>query len=376
MDYYEILGITKNSSEDEIKKAFRKLAHKYHPDKQGGDEKKFKEINEAYQVLSDKKKRSQYDRFGKGFSDSGMGGDPFGAGGPFGGFSSGSGFDFNNFSFNDLDDFGDIGDIFGSFFGGDRKSGAKTKGNDIQAILDISLKEAFFGMKKEISFKTFVSCKKCFGAGYDKSAGTKTCQNCNGSGKIKEERRSFFGNFVQVRECQECFGTGEAPNKVCSECSGAGRIMSQKKIIVEIKPGIYNGQMIKIDGEGEAGLRGVGGGNLYIKINILPDKNFELDGDNLIIKKTVSVSDILLENKIEIETISGEKTKIEIPQSFVIGGEIIAKGEGMYKKSGGSFGLSKRGDLIVKISLKTPRKINHQAQKIAKELAKELEKEE
>ncbi len=365
-DYYEILGIPKNSSEEEIKKAFRKLAHQYHPDKKGGDEKKFKEVNEAYQVLSDSKKRAQYDKFGRTF-DSNQGGG-FGAGGPFGGF------DFNGFDFGNAGGFEDLDDILGSFFGGGRRGNTSTrqKGNDMQAIIDITLKEAFFGVKKDISFRTFISCQKCSGVGYDQSAGTKKCDNCHGTGKIKEQKASFFGNFVQVRECGKCFGTGQAPNKICSECAGAGRIIGNKSITIDIKPGVYNGQMIKLSGQAEAGLRSNSSGDLYIKVNIIPDKLFKMEGDNLIFKKDITVTDIFSGKEIQIENIDGKKINIEIPSNFDITEPIIIKGEGMYR-SGGIFGKISRGDLIVQLHPKTPKKMSAKAKKIAQELIEELE---
>ncbi len=367
-DYYEILGVPRGASEDEIKKAFRKLAHQYHPDKAGGDEKKFKEVNEAYQVLSDKQKKAQYDRFGRTFDNAGGGGFQ-GAGGPFAGFDFG-GFSADQFGFDNLDD------ILGSFFGGGtRRSQARQRGNDIQVLLGITLKEAFFGVKKDISFRTFVVCSKCTGSGYDKNAGTKKCESCHGTGQIKEQRSSFIGNFVQVRECDKCFGTGQAPNKICPECGGAGRVMGTKNITVDIKPGVFPGQVIKIAGQGEAGLRGKNPGDLYIKINVAPDKVFKLEGDNLVVVKNISFSDILRGKDIEIESISGKKISVEIPPRHEINEDIIVKGEGMHR-SAGVFGKLGRGDLIVKLHLKTPKKLSGKTRQIAEDLAKELEKDE
>lgn len=371
-DYYEILGVSKSSSEDEIKKAFRKLAHKYHPDKAGGDEKKFKEINEAYQVLSDKNKRSQYDRFGKTFSDQGREG--FGQGNPFAGFDfSGGQFngDFSNFGFEGFDD------ILGAFFGGGggRRGSGVQKGNDIQIILDITLKEAYFGVKKDISFRTLVNCPKCGGIGYDKSAGTKKCGRCSGTGQIKEQKSSFFGNFVQVKECDRCFGTGQEANKVCSECGGAGRVTGTRSITVDVKAGVYGGQVIKISGQGEAALRGKPSGDLYIKINILADKKFKLEGDNIIVQKEIKFSDVLKGKELEVESISGDKVKIEIPPHSEITEPIIAKGAGM-QRSSGILGKMVKGDMIINLKLKTPKKLSSKARQLADDLAGELEKDE
>lgn len=375
-DYYEILGVSKNASEDEIKKAFRKLAHKYHPDKQGGDEKKFKEINEAYQVLSDKQKRSQYDRFGKTFEAGGgptWGGQGFGgpSGSPFGGF------DFSDFSGNFAGGFGfeDLDDILGSFFGGGRSSAREQKkGNDIQVLVELSLKEAFRGVTKDISFKTFIPCHKCRGLGYDKEVGVKKCDKCGGTGKVREQRASFFGNLVQVRECEKCFGTGQAPNKVCGECAGAGRVMGTKTINVDIKPGVYNGQMIKLSGQGETGIRGISNGDLYIKIKFIPDKVFATEGDNLVMKKEVKFSEILSGKSFAIEGIAGNTIHVEIPPHFDVTEPLVIKEEGMHKSSG-LFGKSSRGDLIIRLRTRTPKKVSGKAKKLAQDLADELEKE-
>ena len=367
-DYYEILGVLKNASQDEIKKAFRKLAHKYHPDKSGGDEKKFKEINEAYQVLSDQNKRSQYDRFGRTFEGAqgfGGGSNPFAgfdfSGGQFGG-------DFSNFGFEGFDD------ILGAFFGGGRSSG-RQKGNDIQVMLDVALKEAYFGVKKDISFRTFVTCQKCDGIGYDKSAGNKKCGRCSGTGQLKERRSSFFGSFVQVKECDRCFGAGQEPNKVCNECGGAGRAIGTRSISVDVKPGVYGGQVIKIVGQGEAALRGKLSGDLYIKINLLSDKKFKLEGDNIIVEKEIKFSDVLKGKDIEIEGISGKKVKIEIPPHFDVTEPIIIRGEGM-QRSSGILGKMIKGNMVIHLKLKTPKKLSSKAKQLAEDLAKELEKDE
>lgn len=376
-NYYEILGVSKGASDDDIKKAFRKLAHQHHPDKSGGNEAKFKEINEAYQILSDKKKREQYDKYGRVFDGQGGGAgfEGFTGSGPFGGFDF-SGFDFGGFSGQGQNGFDfDLDDVLGSFFGGgsSRQKGGRRKGQDIQAVIDVTLKEAFFGVKKNVSFRTFVSCQKCDGAGHDLNAGTKKCDVCGGLGKVKERINSFFGNLVQVKECDKCFGSGQAPNKICPECSGAGRIMGSKNIEIDIKSGVYDGQLLKIEKGGEAGLRGAGIGDLFIKINILPDKNFELKGDDLWLKKNIKISDILLDKKIKIESISGKDLEIEIPSNFDLSSNLVIKGEGMHKKSS-AFSGHKRGDLVINFNLKTPGKISGKARSIAEDLSKELEK--
>jgi len=366
-DYYKILGINKNATEEEIKKAFRRLAHKYHPDK-GGDEKKFKEINEAYQVLSNKEKRSQYDRFGQVFE--GAAGPGFGAGfaWPFGSQAG----PFGEVKFDFGEDFGDLGDIFDAFFEGlgvRQKRRTYQRGADIQIIQEITLEEAFHGIEKNINYRVAVRCEKCGGIGHDEKAGFDQCGICGGRGEIKETRRSFFGDFVQVKTCNKCFGTGQVPKKICENCHGSGRIMGERSIKMEIRPGVQDGQIIKIKSAGEAGERGTAEGDLYVRIKIKPHLVFKRQGDDLIIKKEVNLIDLLLNKKIEIPTISGAgKLKIEIPADFDLKNNLRIPREGM--PHFGSFG---RGDLIVELNIKTPKKLSAKVKKILEELEGEIE---
>src|SRR3989339_77892 len=240
-DYYKILGVEKNASDDDIKKAYRKLAHQHHPDKKGGDEKKFKEINEAYQTLSNREKRAQYDRFGNAAHG--------GAGGPggFGGFSQGGfGFDFQG------GDFGDLGDIFEAFFDGmgGQKRRTYAHGSDMEMTQDITLEEAYAGVEKTISYKVNVRCASCNGLGHDVKATFSQCKKCDGRGEVRETRSTFFGNFAQVKTCAECHGIGQVPDKRCAGCSGSGVVRGEKKIAVKILPGIADGQIIKMVGGG------------------------------------------------------------------------------------------------------------------------------
>ncbi|MEK7496157.1 MAG: DnaJ C-terminal domain-containing protein [Patescibacteria group bacterium] len=368
MDYYKILNINKNASEEEVKKAFRKLAHKYHPDKGGGDDKKFKEINEAYQVLSSKEKRQQYDQFGRVFS--GQGG-PAGAGGfnPFDSAQAGP-FGEVKFDFGGGGDFGDISDIFDAFFEGmgvKQKRRTYHRGADIQIIQEITLEESFRGVEKNLNYRTAVKCEKCDGLGNDPKAGFDQCVVCGGRGEIKEAVRSFFGNFVQVKQCRQCFGVGQIPKKICETCKGSGKIMGERKIKIEIRPGIGDGQIIKIKGAGEAGEKGTAEGDLYIRIKIKPHPVFQRRGDDLIIKKEANIIDLLLEKKIEIPTISGNLLKTEIPAGFDLKDNLKISGEGMPH-----FGSYGRGDLIVELTIKTPKKLNAKAKKIIEDLEKEL----
>lgn len=377
MDYYKILGINKGASEDEIKKAFRKLAHQYHPDKKSGDEKKFKEIAEAYAILSDKKKREQYDKYGRVFDgQSGGGAGPFGAGGPF---NNGFGFEFDPSAFND---FADLGDIFSAFFEGmgvRQKRRTYRRGADIEIIQEITLEEAFYGVKKELKYNIAINCVKCDGKGYDQKEGLEKCSVCGGSGEIKEARNTFFGNFSQIKQCQECFGSGQIPKKSCVECRGKGIISGNRDIKVEILPGVMDSQFIKITGSGEAGERGAGTGDLYIRIKIKPHHIFARRGNDLFIKKEVKLVDILLGEKIEIPIIDANpegkqasygtrKIQIEIPEHFDLKNDLIIPKQGMP-----IFSSSNRGNLIVEFKIKTPKKPNTKAKKILEDLKKEMD---
>lgn len=380
-DYYQILGVAKAASEEEIKKAYRRLAHQYHPDKAGGNEQKFKEINEAYQILSDKKKRAHYDRFGTT--------EPFGSaqGWPFGGFSAqggpASGWDFGGFSADGFEfgdqvysDFGDLGGIFESFFenlGVKPRRRTYQKGSDLETEENISLEEAFRGVTKNLKIKTFVVCKHCGGGGADESAGHKTCSTCGGQGEIKEQQRTFFGSFSQVRVCDKCRGTGQIPNKICGFCGGGGRVSSEREVKLDILPGIADGQIIKIKGMGEAGDRGAATGDLYVRVRVRSHPTFERRGDDLVVKKELKILDLLLGKKIEVPTISGGKISAEIPTHFNLKDNLRISGEGMPRfGSGGSTWLAtSRGDLLISFIVKAPKKLDSKTRKILEELEKE-----
>jgi molecular chaperone DnaJ len=370
-DYYKILEVNRDASEEEIKKAYRRLAHRYHPDKAGGDEKKFKEINEAYQVLSDENKRRQYDQFGSA--------EPFPG---FGGFSaeSGTGWDFGNFGFgaeggptSGWGEFGDLNEIFESFFegfGGRSKRPTYERGADLEIVQEITLEEAFRGAVKDFNVRTLIRCERCAGQGGDPKVGSKTCGTCNGRGEIREHRRTFFGNFSQIKICTECHGTGKIPAKVCPSCGGKGRIAGERQVKVEILPGIQNNQLIKIKGAGEAGERGTAGGDLYVRVKISPHSVFERRNDDLVVKKEINVLELLFGKKIEVPTISGGKINVEIPAHFNLKEDLRIPGEGMPRFNG--FG---RGDLLVNFIIKAPKKLSAKARKFLEELEK-LEKEE
>lgn len=367
-DYYEVLGVGRSASADDIKKAFRRLAHKYHPDKSGGDADKFKEINEAYQVLSNPEKRKQYDKFGRVFDGNAAGAGHGGQSGfGFGGFPGGSPFEWN-VNFDGENGMGDLGDIFDAFFEGlgvrpKRKS--YRRGSDIEVPVAITLEEAKTGKKINLEYKTQVKCESCKGHGYDVKAGQTKCAHCNGRGEVQETHNTFFGNLNRVVQCKYCKGTGEVPNKVCQSCKGEGRIPGTKKVTVDIRPGVMSGQIIKIQGTGEAGERNTDAGDLYVRVVVKPHPEFVRDGNNLIKRLRVNLEDILLQKNIETKNLLGKKISFNIEPGSVITDEIRIKGEGM----------TPSGDMVVKLEIQTPRRLSAKARKLLEELEKTLKDE-
>ena len=364
-DYYKILGVQKGASDEEVKKAYRKLAHQHHPDKASGDEAKFKEINEAYQVLSDKKKRTHYDRFGTAEPFSAGGGSAYGGAGfpgwDFSGFSHGGGQGYT--------DVGDLGDIFESFFEGlgvKPRRPTYRRGSDLEILQEITLEEAFRGVAKRIAVDTFVLCTRCHGKGGDAAAGFTQCTTCKGQGEIKEERRTFFGSFAQVKACTTCHGFGQVPHKPCAVCKGSGRVLGERTVDVEILPGVHNDQIIKVKSAGEAGERGTEVGDLYVRVKVRPHHLFERDGDDLVVPHELNALDLLLGRKAEIPTISGGKIKIDIPAHFNLKDPLRVPGEGMPR-----FGAFGRGDLLIDFSIHAPKKLDAKVKKMLEEMERE-----
>lgn len=355
-DFYEILGVSKGASDDEIKKAYRKLAHKYHPDKSGGDEAKFKEINEAYQVLSDKTKRQQYDQFGQTFQG--------GAGQGFGGFDF-SGFQqgFGNGGFEGFE-FGGEGfeDIFSNIFGGGTRSRRKAYGADIQVDVEITFSEMVHGAEKEIKLYKRVTCDHCKGSGGEPGANLKTCPTCKGSGRIQTTRRSLFGTFSQVSECPECHGSGQVYEKKCSKCGGDGRTRQEQMIELKIPAGISDGQTISVKGQGEAGERGAQAGDLYVNVHILPHKKFMRKGNDILSKEYVPFSVATLGGKIEIDTIDG-KLILKIPAGTPSGEIFRVKGRGIPELHGRGV-----GNLLVTVVVSVPKSLSREQKNLLEKL--------
>ncbi len=370
-DFYKILGIGNNANEDEIKTAYRKLAHKYHPDKAGGDEAMFKKVNEAYQTLSNKEKRAQYDRFGRTFSS---GGGPSFSGGGQGGFDfrnfGGGGFDFG-FDPGSFEDGGNLGDVFDAFFEGmgvKRRRRTYERGSDLELLEEITLEEAYRGSTRPITIKTYVACTKCEGLGHFVKDGFTNCSACDGRGEIQESRKTFFGNFEQVRDCKKCAGAGKIPNKMCTTCAGSGRVMFEKTLEITIAKGIADGQVIKVTSAGEVGERGAESGDLYIRIRVKQHSQFKRDGDDLIMSHKAKLVDLLMDRRVEVKTIAGEKISVSLPNDFIFGDELTASGEGMPR-----LGAHGRGNLRIDLETAMPKKLSKHAEELLKELKKETE---
>lgn len=345
-NYYDILGVQRNATKDEIKKAFHKLAHKYHPDKKGGDEAKFKEINEAYQILSDEQKRAQYDNFGA------AGGGPGGMGGfDFSGFQ-GAGAEGIHF---------DLGDIFGEFFGGNR--GRARRGRDISVDIQIPFAEAIFGTERTVLINKVGTCEACSGSGAAPESKTKQCLTCQGRGRIRESRQTFFGAFNAERECPTCAGRGQIPETPCSICRGAGVRQKAEEVRIAIPAGIQDGEMIRMANQGEATQSGVAG-DLYIRIHVERHTHLRRDGENLIMDLPIKLTTALLGADEQIKTLDGQLT-LKIPAGISHGELLRVRGRGVPSRGG------KRGDLLVRIVIKTPTKLSRKAKTLIENLKEE-----
>lgn len=353
-DYYKTLGVSKTATEAEIKSAFRKLAHQHHPDKNGGDDTKFKEINEAYQTLSDKNKRAQYDQFGSAGPQFNGGGNPFGQGGGFGGF------DFSNFDFSQFQQGAnggfefDLGDLFGGAFGGGGRS-RTPRGNDIETQIRITFKESVFGVEKKITLNKVSECKTCHGSGAKPGSKMHDCKTCGGKGRVTRVQRTILGNMQTQTMCDDCFGSGKIPDEKCGTCRGAGVVRDREELTLKIPAGINTGDTLRMDGAGEAVPHGKPG-DLFIHVAVEPHPVFKRMGNDLVMPLEISLTDALLGKMIDIETLDG-KESLHIPEGSNTGDQLKIRGKGV------PHGRS-RGDIVVAIRVKMPKKLSKKTREI------------
>lgn len=351
-NYYDILGVDKKATKDDIKKAFRKLAQKHHPDK-GGDEAKFKEITEAYAVLADEKRRREYDSYGQTFA---------GAGGAGAGFN---GFDFSQFQgaggveFDLGDLFGDLGDIFGASRAGRRVK----RGRDISIDVELTFKESILGTKRSMLVTKIGKCDTCDGTGAKPGTKMKACTTCNGAGRVHETRNSPLGAFTSVRTCGTCEGTGSIPEEKCKTCSGEGVMRKQEEINIDIPKGIDSGEMIRMPARGEA-VRGGVSGDLYVKIHVKPHAVYSKDGAHLVMQLPLKLTDALLGTTITITTIDDKQLEVKVPPMTATEETLRLRGKGVQYEQGS-------GDLLIRVTTTLPKKLSTKAKKLVGELKSE-----
>lgn len=360
-DYYKILGIEKNASQDDVKKAFKKLALQYHPDRPTGDEKKFKEINEAYQVLNDTDKRKKYDQFGSDFEQQGG----FGGGANWEDFMraarGGNGQGNFNFNFGGMD-FGDVfGDLFG--FGGGGGRGSRSRGNDIQVDIELDFNEAAFGVEKEIQLRKQDSCEVCSGSGAEPGSKLEKCGTCQGRGQVVQNQRTFLGTMQTVATCPTCNGRGEHATKKCKHCGGDGILAKTMKHQIKIPAGIDNGQSIRLTGFGEAAPHGAPKGDLYVAVHLKPLKGFRREGYDVYVQKTISFPQAVLGDTVDVESFDGT-LKVVVPEASEHGQMIRLKQHGIPMLNR----PSSRGDLYVELRIAVPRKVSKEVRKKLEEL--------
>jgi molecular chaperone DnaJ len=346
-DYYDLLGVSQNADASDLKSAYRKLAMKYHPDRNPGDkdaENNFKEISEAYEVLSDSEKRQAYDTYGHdAFQNNG------GAG-----FSEGFG------------GFGNFSDIFEDFFGdlgGRSQKRQAQRGQDLKYEIDVDLREAYTGVKKDISFETLISCESCRGSGSEKGNGLKTCAACGGSGRT----RASQGFFTVERTCSNCGGAGQVITDPCSSCGGEGRRRKQRKLEVNIPAGVEDGSRIRLSGEGAAGPNGSESGDLYLFISMVQHQIFERNGTDIFCNVPISIVDAALGGTVEVPTVSGGRAKVKIPPGSQNGEQLRLTGKGMPAIRSSHF-----GDMIISLNIEVPKNLSEKQKRLLKEFDEEL----
>ncbi len=355
-DYYKVLGVDKQASKDEIKKAFHKLAHQYHPDKKTGDEAKFKEVNEAYQTLSDEQKRASYDQFGSAGPQMGGGGQGFG-GFDFGGFQNG-GFSQEGFEF-------DLGDMFGDIFGGGRSRAKNRRGNDLQTSIGLDFKESIFGIEKEIRVTKPSACTTCKGNGAKPGTEVETCGQCNGAGVVKNIQRTILGSIATSQVCGKCEGIGKIPKVSCETCRGKGVVNEPRTIKISVPAGIQNGETLRLQEMGEA-IKGGQSGDLYVRITVTPHKTILRHNNDLGMTFPIKLTDALLGAQYAVETLDGS-IPVTIPAGTKVGDTVTLKGYGVPSATGSS----KRGNFIIKLDIKLPEKLSKHAKEVIEELKKE-----
>lgn len=358
-NYYDLLGVSKTASSDDIKKAFRAKAHQLHPDKANGDAEKFKQVNEAYQVLSDPQKRQQYDQFGQTFDQARRqggtpGGNPFGGGFPGGGYSGNV-------------DFGDLGDIFGDMFGfgGGRRRREPARGSDIQARLNVAFRTAAFGGEETVQLRHHVVCHTCHGSGAATGSQPVTCATCQGQGQVASVQQTILGAMQSVQVCPTCRGEGTTISSPCSTCRGEGRTEKTETVTVKIPAGINNGQRIKLSGRGEAGRRGTPAGDLYLEVSVATDPNFTREEYDVISTVALPLTTAALGGTVEVTTLDGPVT-LKIPAGTPSGKIFLVKQKGIPHLRGRS-----RGDHRVTVDVVIPKHLSSKAKKLLKELQSE-----
>lgn len=360
-DYYKILGVNENASDKEIKQAFHNLAFKYHPDRPGGDEKKFKEINEAFQVIGTKEKRDQYDNMKKyGFNQ-----------GSFPGGNA-SGFNWSQADFGGFDGFGDINDIFGSFFNQSFSSKQnnirRSQNQDIETLINVSLKESYVGVKKNIKYDRVVFCEHCEGKGYEKDSPLKTCNDCKGSGTIEKKRQvPFFGYVVEKQVCEKCDGEGKIADKKCKHCNAKKHITQVQNQTIDIPLGIRNNDVLEVTGLGNHQSKTKRPGNLYIRVSVSQNDDFWREGDNLCTMMSINFSEAALGVKKEIKNIDDKNIVVEIPRGVDNNAVLKIKNKGFKKVNQNGF-----GDMLILLKVKTPKKLSKKAEELFDQLRKEL----
>lgn len=355
-DYYEVLGLERGASPDEVKKAYRSLARKYHPDMNPGDkdsEDRFKEAKEAYDVLTDPQKRAQYDRFGHASQDFGG----FGQGYGEGGFSQG---------------FGGFEDIFDAFFGGGggfsrRRSGGPQRGADLRYDLEITLEEAAFGLETKLKVPRTEQCPKCEGSGAKAGTKAETCPTCEGSGQQQVVKNTSFGRFINVQTCEDCRGAGKIIKEPCRECAGKGQVHRERKIDVKIPAGVDTGSKLRVGGEGEAGARGGPPGDLYVVVRVKPHKIFQREGDDLILDFPISFGQATIGAEVLVPTIDGKKVKFKIPEGTQPGTSFRLRGKGIPHLRGLG-----RGDQHIIARVRVPEKLSSKQRQALRDFAKAM----